>query len=133
MSEVKEMPQPEAKEQTREVQRPFKLKPEARIEITAEEIGFLINLGAAFAPFMGFSQAIQQSVAFSEYLKDTVVKTQQVQFMDTPVSESIFAPVPKDSEPANLKEEEEAIKELNSMRVVHSAHTSEVQEELANS
>lgn len=126
MSEVKEMPQPEAKEQTREVQRPFKLKPGARIEITAEEIGFLINLGAAFAPFMGFSQGIQQTVAFAEYLKDTVVKTQQVQFMDEKPDTLIeLTPVSQ-----NTEEEQKAEEELTKMRVVH---TSEVQEELANS
>jgi hypothetical protein len=129
--QIKEMPQPEPKESAKEVQRPFKLKPEARIEITAEEIGFLINLGAAFAPFMGFSQAIQQSVAFAEYLKDTVVKTQQVQFMDNNSPESIFTPVSPDSN--SEEKEEEAAKQLDSMRVVHSVHTSEVQEELANS
>lgn len=125
MSEVKEMPQPEAKEQTREVQRPFKLKPGARIEITAEEIGFLINLGAAFAPFMGFSQGIQQCVAFAEYLKDTVVKTGQVQFMDEKEFADTSIPVPQ-----SIEEEQKAKEELTKMRVVH---TSEVQEELANS
>lgn len=125
MSEVKEIPQPEINSQAQEIQRPFKLKPDSRIEISSEEIGFLINLGAIFAPFMRFSQGIQQCVAFAEYLKDTVVKTGQVQFMDEKEFADTSIPVPQ-----SIEEEQKAKEELTKMRVVH---TSEVQEELANS
>lgn len=121
-TEVKEMPQAEQKMQK---QVPFKLKESSRLEIDSQELGFLINLGASLMPYLQLSQAIQQSVAFSEYLKEKLVKSEQVEFISDEATKPLVEPLKQE----DSEEDKAASEELSKMRVVHK---SETQEELAN-
>lgn len=114
-----------SKEVENQVNRPYKLKPDSRIELNAEELGFLISLGQTLSPFARLANGVTEIAAFGQYLADKVVKSNQVIFMDVPPAPSIPPPVIE-----NTEEENKAKEELSKMRVVHNANNE--QEELAN-
>jgi hypothetical protein len=114
--------------QENQKQRPFKLKEDARINLNAQEISFIISLGQIFAPFT-------QVVAFAEYLKEKVVNTEQITFIEDenfkPLNEVNLQPeLVQDLKLEETEEDKKASEELSKMRVVHNAKN--VQEELAN-
>ena len=126
--EVKEMPEAEVKAPV--VQRPFKIKSDARLTIEGQEISFLINIAQGFLPFVTFSKGITEVAAFGEYLKSKLLETKQVEFLDTPPEGAIITDV---REPDTSEAEVQAEQELSKMRVVHNASkVQDIQEELAN-
>lgn len=126
--------------QSPQVQRPFRLKPDSRIELVAEEIAFLINTAQAFTPFLQYARGIEQIAAFGQYLSEKMVKSSQVEFLDQPEApKSLIEVVERNIKEPDISDVKESTEYQDLEADVHEekpkmgvAYKSPVQEELAS-
>ena len=69
VQDIKEVPQ----------DKPFKIKESARVELSIDEITFILNLGQTLAQKLSPEISFMQ---FSDYIRSKIVQTNQIEFVD---------------------------------------------------